>query len=86
MNTLGYSRTPFPPLRQVSRLQLTDGEAEIQADGSLRNPLEVALGGYWGFEKIGEFLPYDYVPTGMPAPAARTVLVPAAPVRPIRRR
>ena len=83
MNTLGYSRTPFPPLRQVSRLQLADGEAEIQADGSLRNPLEVALGGYWGFEKIGEFLPYDYVPTGMPAPAR----VPGAPAaRPVRRR
>ena len=82
MNTLGYSRTPFPPLRQVSRLQLADGEAEIQADGSLRNPLEVAIGGYWGFEKIGEFLPYDYVPTGMPAPTRAPVPAP----RPVRRR
>ena len=82
MNTLGYSRTPFPPLRQVSRLQLADDEAEIQADGSLRNPLEVAIGGYWGFEKIGEFLPYDYVPTGMPAPAR----APAPAPRPVRRR
>ena len=81
MNTLGYSRTPFPPLRQVSRLQLADDEAEIQADGSLRNPLEVAIGGYWGFEKIGEFLPYDYVPTGMPTPAA-----PARSAPPARRR
>ena len=82
MNTLGYSRTPFPPLRQVSRLQLADGEAEIQADGSLRNPLEVAIGGYWGFEKIGEFLPYDYVPTGMPTP----MRAPAPAPRPARRR
>ena len=85
MNTLGYARTPYPAQRQVSRLVLTDGEAEIQADGSVRNPLEVAVGGYWGFEKIGEFLPYDYVPTGMPAPV-RTAPVPAAPVRPGRRR
>ena len=83
MSTLGYARTPFPPVRQVSRLQLVDGEAEIQADGSVRNPLAVAVGGYWGFEKIGEFLPYDYVPTGMPAPARAA---PAAPVRPVRRR
>jgi hypothetical protein len=75
MGTLGYTRTPFPPQRQVSRLQLVDNEAEIQADGSLRNPLSVAIGGYWGFEKIGEFLPYDYVPTGMPAPVRN----PAAP-------
>ena len=84
MNTLGYSRTPFPPLRQVSRLQLADGEAEIQADGSLRNPLEVALSGYWGFEKIGEFLPYDYVPTGMPSGARAPAAAPAT--RPVRRR
>ena len=84
MNTLGYSRTPFPLVRQVSRLQLADDEAEIQADGSLRNPLEVAVGGYWGFEKIGEFLPYDYVPTGMPTPAAPARPAPAA--RPVRRR
>ena len=77
MNTLGYSRTPYPPQRQVSRLSLTDGEAEIQADGSLRNPLDVAIGGYWGFEKIGEFLPYDYVPTGMPAPVAAPAPTPA---------
>ena len=84
MGTLGYSRTPFPPLRQVSRLQLVDNEAEIQADGSLRNPLSVAIGGYWGFEKIGEFLPYDYVPTGMPSPARVPAARPAA--RPVRGR
>ena len=84
MGTLGYSRTPFPPLRQVSRLQLVDTEAEIQADGSVRNPLAVAVGGYWGFEKIGEFLPYDYVPTGMVAPARAAPAAPAT--RPVRRR
>lgn len=50
-----------PARRQVSRLKLPDGEAEIQADGSLLNPLEVSVGEYWGFEKIGEFLPVDYV-------------------------
>lgn len=58
--------------RQVSRLKLTDGEAEIQADGSLLNPLEVSVGEYWGFEKIGEFLPVDYVP-----PAAASSAKPA---------
>ena len=85
MNTLGYSRTPYPLQRQVSRLQLADDEAEIQADGSLRNPLTVAIGGYWGFEKIGEFLPYDYVPTGMPSPTAPARPTPV-PTRPARRR
>ena len=81
MGTLGYSRTPFPLLRQVSRLQLADGEAEIQADGSLRNPLAVTIGGYWGFEKIGEFLPYDYVPTGMLSPTRAPARPAARPVR-----
>ena len=65
----GTALTPYLSKRQVSELKLTDGEAEVQADGSLLNPLEVALGGYWGFEKIGEFLPFDYVP---PASAAAT--------------
>ena len=54
--------TVYPPKRQVSRLRLTDEEAEIQADGSLLDPLKVSLGEYWGFEKIGEFLPFDYQP------------------------
>ena len=89
MSTVGYAHK-YPALRQVSRLQLVDGEAEIQADGSVRNPLAVAISGYWGFEKIGEFLPYDYVPTGIPAPApvpARAPATPATPAtRPVRRR
>ena len=62
MAALGAARPPYPAQRQVSRLRLTDGEAEIQADGSLLDPLEVSLGEYWGFEKLGEFLPFDYQP------------------------
>ncbi|WP_460502511.1 hypothetical protein, partial [Hymenobacter agri] len=86
MATLGYARTPFPPQRQVSRLQLVDNEAEIQADGSLRNPLSVAIGGYWGFEKIGELLPYDYVPTGMPSPTRTPAPATRPAARPVRGR
>ena len=48
--------------RQVSRLKLHGREAAIQANGSLLNPLDVYNGEYWGFEKIGEFLPFDYMP------------------------
>ena len=68
--------------RQTSRLKLTDGEAEIKADGTLVNPLEASIGGYWGFEKIGEFLPFDYVP---PASAEVAPAAPAAPA-PARKR
>ena len=62
MLPLGTTRKPYPAKRQVSRLKLEDGEAEIQANGSLMNPLEAVNGEYWGFERIGEFLPVDYAP------------------------
>ncbi|OON69733.1 carboxypeptidase-like regulatory domain-containing protein [Hymenobacter sp. CRA2] len=72
MSSLGPSRTPYPTPRQVSRLRLNGRQAEIQADGSLLNPLDVSVGEYWGFEKIGEFLPFDYVvPTATAAPAPK---------------
>ncbi|RAK65209.1 carboxypeptidase-like regulatory domain-containing protein [Hymenobacter edaphi] len=71
MSPLGPSRTPYPALRQVSRLRLNGRRAEIQADGSLLNPLAVSVGEYWGFEKIGEFLPFDYVPTTPAAPGRK---------------
>lgn len=71
MSTLGATRTPYPAKRQVSRLKLQGREAEIQANGSLVNPLEAYNGEYWGFEKIGEFLPVDYVPPTTSATSAR---------------
>ncbi|MDB5270555.1 MAG: hypothetical protein JWP58_3595 [Hymenobacter sp.] len=62
MSPLGYPKIPYPAKRQVSRLKLQGREAAIQANGSLLNPLDVYNGEYWGFEKIGEFLPFDYMP------------------------
>ncbi|MDB5234929.1 MAG: hypothetical protein JWR44_1922 [Hymenobacter sp.] len=63
MASLGATGTSYPTTkREVSRLQLQVPEAEIQANGSLMNPLEVYNGEYWGFERIGEFLPFDYEP------------------------
>ena len=66
MSPLGASRKPYPAQRQVSRLKLRGREAEIQANGSVVNSEDVLNAEYWAFEKIGEFLPTDYVP---PAPA-----------------
>ena len=74
MKSLGATRTPYPALRQVSRLELLADEAEIQADGSVLDPLDLSVGDYWGFEKIGEFLPYDYAP-----PTPSTPPPPATP-------
>lgn len=55
--------------RQVSQLVLMQREAEIQPNGQLTNPLAVFTDEYWGFEKMGEFLPVNYLPpTAAPRP------------------
>lgn len=83
MSFLGYPKTPYPLKREVSRLKLQGRQAEIQANGTLLNPLDVFNGEYWGFEKIGEFLPVDYVPTNPAATPPRPV-APARPTTPAR--
>jgi hypothetical protein len=62
-------RSPFAPGpaslpqdQQVSELILMQPEIEIQPNGQLANPLAVFTDGYWGFEKMGEFLPVNYLP------------------------
>ncbi|MBD2724061.1 carboxypeptidase-like regulatory domain-containing protein [Hymenobacter armeniacus] len=71
MSPLGYPKPAFPSgPRQVSRLKLQGREAQFQANGTLLNPLDVFNGEYWGFEKIGEFLPVDYVPGSLPPPVS----------------
>ncbi|MGI4875097.1 MAG: carboxypeptidase-like regulatory domain-containing protein [Janthinobacterium lividum] len=62
MAELGPAKKPWPTKREVSRLHLLVPEVEIQPNGTLTNPLQVLTGEYWGFEKIGELLPLDYVP------------------------
>jgi len=64
MATLGPEspKKPFPAQRQVSRLVLLKPKAEIEADGSLRSANAVSTNEYWGFERVGEFLPLDYQP------------------------
>jgi len=60
-----YARGPAPPLpqdHQVSQLVLMQHEVEIEPNGQLANPLAVFTDQYWGFEKMGEFLPLDYAP------------------------
>ncbi|RYY15180.1 MAG: carboxypeptidase-like regulatory domain-containing protein [Cytophagaceae bacterium] len=60
-----YARGPAPPLpqdSQVSQLVLMQPEVEIEPNGQLANPLAIFTDGYWGFEKMGEFLPVNYLP------------------------
>ncbi|MBH8558395.1 carboxypeptidase-like regulatory domain-containing protein [Hymenobacter negativus] len=68
IRTAQPTNAPSPPAdRQVSQLVLMVREIEIQPNGQLTNPLAVFTDEYWGFEKMGEFLPVNYLP---PAPAA----------------
>jgi hypothetical protein len=64
MATLGPEprKQPYPAKREVSRLRLQVPEAEIRPNGTLRTSTDVSRAEYWGFEKIGEFLPLDYQP------------------------
>jgi hypothetical protein len=65
-----YARGPAPPLpqdHQVSQLVLMQPEVEIEVNGQLANPLSVFTDEYWGFEKMGEFLPLNYLPPGYPS-------------------
>ena len=48
---------------QVSVLHLLQQpRVELQVNGQPINPLALLTEGYWGFEKMGEFLPVDYEP------------------------
>lgn len=58
---------PLPQDQQSSQLMLMQPEIEIDPNGQLANPLAVFTDGYWGFEKMGEFLPLNYQPP--PAPS-----------------
>lgn len=67
-----YPQPPGPAAsQQVSELVPLLREIEILPNGQLANPLGVLTNDYWGFEKMGEFLPVNYVPpaaTSSPQP------------------
>ncbi len=66
-----YARNPAAPLApdcQVSQLILRQPEVEIEANGQLANLLAVITTEYWSFEKMGEFLPVNYLPPGSTLP------------------
>jgi hypothetical protein len=69
MSPIGPAEKTMPAKRQVSRLTLVVPEAELNPNGTLANPFDVVPGEYWGFQRIGEFLPLDYAPPVGVAPA-----------------
>lgn len=64
MSPLGRTKGTYPAQREVSRLILLDPEVEILPSGDPADSQAVVVGEYWGFEKIGELLPRNYVPPG----------------------
>jgi hypothetical protein len=62
MSPIGPAEKTMPTKRQVSRLSLLAPETELNPNGTLENPFDVGRGEYWGFQRIGEFLPLDYAP------------------------
>jgi len=60
--TLGRNQL-YEPVLEVSELHLLGPAALVQPNGYLTNPLSVKVDGYWAFEKVGEALPFDYVPS-----------------------
>lgn len=47
---------------QTSLMKLNKEEVPIEEPGTLSEPLDALLLGYWGFEKVGDALPLDYQP------------------------
>ena len=47
---------------QVSTINLLVDSAEFDKSGTLINPLEIFMEGYWSYEKIADTLPLDYEP------------------------
>lgn len=48
------------PTYQTSVISLDSGSVFLEENGSVSEPLQVVLEGYWGWEKVGEMLPLDY--------------------------
>jgi hypothetical protein len=47
---------------QFTILSLLESPALVEKNGHLINPLAIVFEGRWGYEKMGELLPFDYLP------------------------
>jgi hypothetical protein len=45
---------------QTTLIKLRDGQAIFFPNGSLKNPHDMVIMGYWGYKKLGELLPWNY--------------------------
>ena len=45
------------------KMREENGFIEFETNGYIRNPMEFYSYGYWGYEKIGDMMPINYVPS-----------------------
>ena len=58
-------RSPFKPAQpsyQTSVIYLLDESVVLEKTGQIIEPLDIVFEGYWGWEKLGDMLPLDYLP------------------------
>ncbi len=60
------SGRPLPRYQESVLHLLQPPAAEVEPNGVTSQPLALLTEGYWGFEKIGELLPLDYLPPAFP--------------------
>ncbi|PIQ19903.1 MAG: hypothetical protein COW65_18185 [Cytophagales bacterium CG18_big_fil_WC_8_21_14_2_50_42_9] len=59
-------RSPFKPAQpsyQTSVIYLLDESVVLEKTGQIIEPLDIVFEGYWGWEKLGDMLPLDYLPS-----------------------
>ncbi|MBX2922398.1 MAG: carboxypeptidase-like regulatory domain-containing protein [Chitinophagaceae bacterium] len=78
---LTVSKLPLSTPLQISILDLADGIV-IEENGFYFDQKDVLTLGYWAWEKMADFLPYNYYPNQpfQPASPPEPVVPPAAPV------
>jgi len=64
-STSGHSigRPTDIPNYQISVVHMIDGPANFYEAGAVQDPKSLLYSGFWGYEKIADMVPLDYVPT-----------------------
>lgn len=47
---------------QISKIKLNDPKVELFTSGSFEDPLGIMVEGYMAWERVGDLMPFDYVP------------------------
>ncbi|MBN3582400.1 carboxypeptidase-like regulatory domain-containing protein [Algoriphagus aestuarii] len=59
---LGSSTLPPKTSNQISKIKVADEGVELFFSGSFEDPLGILVEDYMAWERVGDLMPYDYVP------------------------